>query len=290
MRKTWLLLGSLIAAFTLHADVAMRLTVPRPIYMQYEPVTLTLTMRNTSGQALIFGSEAEFKGSMGIEVTDVHARPVKGNGNKINLRGLILKSGVDHTIRINLSKWLNITRQGTYRIKLYISHPMLKHEYESNMVVFEVSAGKIFWSKEFGLPKIDTSKLGEPSPLRTYNLKALQDKSDVYFFLFIEDDEKIYAIKKIGMLLGRENPKCEIDSINRFHILLPLSPRVFHHMVFDWNGKIEVSKVYRTTNEIPVLFRNPSTGEVKVVGGAIAKPGVDYSEENLSPDSKIPIW
>ena len=62
MSKMWLLLLALTSIFTLKADVVMRLSIPRNYYMQYEPVMLTLTMRNSSGQALIFGSEAEFKG------------------------------------------------------------------------------------------------------------------------------------------------------------------------------------------------------------------------------------
>ena len=289
MSKMWLLLLALTSIFTLKADVVMRLSIPRNYYMQYEPVMLTLTLRNSSGQALIFGSEAEFKGYLGIEATDIHARPIKGNNNKVDLRGLILKPGVDQSIRINLGKWLNVTRLGTYRIKLFVSHPMLKNEYESNMVTFTVSPGRVFWSKTFGIPKLDTSKMGEPAVQRTYNIKALQDKSEVYLFLFIEDADKIYSIKKIGMLLGHEHPKCEVDMINRLHILLPLSPKVFQYMVFDWNGQREVNKVYRTAQDIPVLFRNPTNGEVKVVGGETAHEGVDYTEEKLMPEL-TPVW
>ena len=290
MSKIWLLLLALISVFTLKSDVVMRLSVPRNYYMQYEPITLSLSLRNSSGQALVFGSEAEFKGYLGIEVTDIHARPIKGNNNKVDLRGLILKPGVDQSIRINLGKWLDVTRLGTYKIKLFISHPMLKNEYESNAITFEVSAGRIFWSKTFGIPKLDTTKMGEPANQRSYNIKALQDKSDVYLFLFIEDEDKIYSIKKLGMLLGHEHPKSEIDMINRLHILLPLSPKVFQYLVFDWNGQREVNKVYRTSRDIPVLFRNPSTGEVKVVGGEVAHEGVDYTEEKLIPESDTPTW
>ena len=88
------------------------------------------------------------------------------------------------------------------------------------------------------------------------------------------------------MLIGSEIPKCETDSLNRLHILMPLSPKIFHYMAFDWNGEREINKIYRTSRDVPVLFRNPANGEVKVVGGEPAKPGVDYTDSKLMPSAK----
>jgi hypothetical protein len=256
----------------------MRLEVQRSIYIQHEMVQAYLTMRNSSGQALIFGAASEFKGHLEIELLDSQGRKLKGSGAKVDLRGLILRAGTDQTIRVNLNKWVPITKKGSYQVRMFLSHPMLENEYQSNSIYFDVSPGEIYWSKKFGIPKIDAQSNDTPSPIRTYNLRALQDKADVYLFLFIEDDKKIYAIENIGMLLGRKHAACEVDFLNRLHILLPVSSKLFQYFVFDWNGEREVNKVYRSAKNIPVLFRNPQTGEVSVVGGEIAQRGIDYNK------------
>ena len=284
------LLAILTAALPmlLAADVVMQLEMPRSSYMQYEPVVANLTLRNTSGQVLVFGAEAEFKGHMEIELTDMHDRPVSGSGAKVDLRGMILRSGADQRIRINLSKWINLTRVGFYRIKVFIAHPMLKNEYESNRCMFDISQGTVFWSRTFGVPQLEKVNVNQKLQLRTYNLRALQDKADVHLYLFVEDDDKIYAIKYIGMVLGREHAKCEIDTLNRLHILLPLTPKIFRYQVYDWNGQLETNKLYRTAERIPVLFRDAGNGDVKVIGGEAIAPSTNNPGERLLPDMPLP--
>ena len=161
---------------------------------------------------------------------------------------------------------------------------MLKNEYESSAKIFQISKGRVFWSRSFGVPKLGDNSNGK-TELRTYNLRALQDKDNVHLFLFVEDKEHIYSMKRLGFLLGSENPKCEIDALNRLHILLPVAPKIFHYQAFDWDGEREINKVYRSAKQIPVLFRDTRSGEVRVVGGELAQPGVDYTVEKLLPDS-----
>jgi len=278
-----LILAGLLSVLVARAEVVMKMNIPRDAYIQYEPIIVNLALRNTSGQVLVFGSEVEFKGHIEIEITDFLGRPVKGSGAKVNMRGLILRAGVDHHIRLNLSKWIDLTTPGRYKVRLFIAHPLLKNEFESNSCSFEISSGKVFWHKNFGVPQMDSKKSGEILPTRSYKLKALLDKSEIYLFLFIEDEQRIYAIKRIGIQLGNQHAQCEIDSLNRAHIFLPIASQMFQYQVFDWNGEREVNKLYRTTKTIPVLFRNPKNGEVSVVGGEAAQPGIDYADEKLLP-------
>ena len=267
----------------LPADIVMNLEMSRSNYMLYEPVVAHLTMRNSSGQVLVFGSEAEFNGHMEIELTDMHDRPVKGSGAKVNLRGMILRPGVDHRIRVNLSKWIDLQKVGYYRIRVFIAHPMLKNEYQSNRCMFDISYGKVFWTRTFGVPKLAGSSLSENVQLRKYTLRGLQDKSEIFLFLFIEDDKLIYSFKHLGLMLGREKPSCELDTLNQLHILLPVTTKLFRYQVYDWNGELEVNKVYRTSDRAPLLFRDAQTGEVKIIGGEIAQEGLDYAEQKLLP-------
>ena len=284
MQKIILILLATIWSAVLSADIIMRMDSPRSCYMLYEPVVINLALRNTSGQALIFGSEAEFKGYMEVELTDMQDRPLKGSGTRVELNGLILRPGTNQHIRINISKWMDMNRTGFYKLRLFISHPMLKNEYQSNKIMFDIAQGKVLWSRNFGVPQLEKAPaMGQTLPMRTYTIKTLQDKSDVHLFLLVEDKEKIYAMKNLGRLLGRETPSCELDALNQLHILLPVTTKLFHYQVFDWKGNRELERVYRTADRPPLLFRDVNNGSVRVIGGENAQVGVDYVHEKLLP-------
>ena len=134
MRKLVVSLTILFFTTLLSANIAMRLEMPRQRYMTYEPVIAGLTLCNNSGQVLIFGTEAEFQGFLEIGLFDMHNRPLKGSGTKISLKGLILRPGADQQIRINIGKWLDMRRAGYYKLKVYISHPMLKNDADDKSV------------------------------------------------------------------------------------------------------------------------------------------------------------
>lgn len=284
MRKSVLLSAALFFAVILPADVVMHLSMPRTKFMIYEPVIAGLALRNTSGQTLIFGHEAEFKGYLEIGLYDMYNRPLKGFGTKVDLKGLILPAGVDKLIRVNIGKWLDMRRAGSYKIKVFISHPMLKNEYESNFCSFDISNGQVFWQRSFGIPNLQGAQLGQDLKMRSYLIKTLQDNSDIYFYLFVEDKARVYVVKCLGVLLGRELPSCEIDSLNQLHILLPTAAKKFSYMVFDWHGRLEKQSYYRTARTVPVLHRQSSTGDVNVIGGEMLPHDENFSNKKLLPD------
>ena len=284
MRKLVILLAIMCFSAVLPADVIMNLTMPRQRYMVYEPVIANLALRNTSGQGLIFGHEAEFKGHLEIGLFDMNNRPLKGSGTKIELKGLILRPGADQLIRLNIGKWLDMRRAGFYKLKVYISHPMLKNEYESNFCTFDITLGQIFWQRKFGIPNLQGAQLGEDLKIRSYVIRTLENQSDIHFYLFVEDNTRVYAVKYLGMLLGREVPSCEIDSLNQLHILLPEASRKFNYRIFDWHGNLEKQSYYRTAKTIPMLYRQGTNGDVSVIGGELLVPSDGGKAEKLLPD------
>lgn len=284
MRKLVVSLTILFFTTLLSANIAMRLEMPRQRYMTYEPVIAGLTLCNNSGQVLIFGTEAEFQGFLEIGLFDMHNRPLKGSGTKISLKGLILRPGADQQIRINIGKWLDMRRAGYYKLKVYISHPMLKNEYESNFCTFDITAGQVFWQRSFGIPNLQGAQLGSDLKQRSYIIKTLQNNSEIHFFLFVEDANKVYAVKYLGQLLGREVPFCELDSLNQLHILLPVASRKFKYMLYDWHGNEEKHAFYRTGRTVPMLHRQSTTGDVNVVGGELIHSDSSMSSPRLLPD------
>ena len=287
MSKVFVGLLMLFATMLLMGDVAIKMKMPQTRFMLYETIIAELQLRNTSGQVLIFGNEAEFRGHLELELTDMHDRPLKNSGVKVDLRGLILRPGVDHNIRVDLTKWLDLQQTGFYRIKCYLAHPMLKNQYTSNRCNFDITNGHVLWKKDFGIPGLQGIELGEDRKMRSYIIKTLPTSSATELFLAIEDEKNIYSLKRIGKMLGRAKPECEIDDMNQLHILLQVSNRLYLYEIYDWEGNREKQRYYTKGERVPTLLRQSATGEVSVVGGVMQNPGLKFTPETLLPNNPV---
>ena len=77
--------------------------------------------------------------------------------------------------------------------------------------------------------------------------------------------------------------------LSRIHILVPLTPRVFHYLSFSIDGANVTNTFWKTATTIPQLYRNPRTGVVTRIGGVEAVRGRDFTDPNKgkSTGSKI---
>ena len=123
MQKIFMILLATIWAAVLSADIVMRMDSPRSCYMLYEPVVINLALRNTSGQALIFGNEAEFKGHLEVELTDMQDRPLKGSGTRVELNFMTGYQGY-HYDRAPFK--INFTKGTVKNIQLEKTRPLQK--------------------------------------------------------------------------------------------------------------------------------------------------------------------
>ena len=97
--------------------------------------------------------------------------------------------------------------------------------------------------------------------------------------LLIEDKDRIYLIRRLGVDLGSElAPQCAIDDLSRLNVLVPASPKVFAYFQFDVTGKLEKREVRIKTDTRPRLVANRDTGTVVLSGGRLARRDLDYEE------------
>ena len=89
--------------------------------------------------------------------------------------------------------------------------------------------------------------------------------------------------------MGYEKLQIEVDMLSRIHILVPLTPRVFHYLSFSIDGANVTNTFWKTSSTIPQLYRNPRTGVVTRIGGVQALLGKDFADPNKgkSTGSKI---
>lgn len=264
-------------SFTLSAQVGITLQMNRKTYMQYETIYSKVTLRNYSAHPLAFGKNKGLHGQLLFEIYDAKGALVQRTSNSLpEIEGTLLKPGSSKEIVTPISQYYDLSQPGNYKITAYIKHPQLTSDYQSNPVTFNVSEGVTVWKRIVGLPDfVHNSKKIRP---RTFRIISLFDGSDKVFYMIIEDDKKVYSVKRIGYEMGGIAPECEIDSLSRLHILLKLSSTIFVYFLYDIDGSQEKREVYSKNDTTPTLVRNPDTGYVIVAGGEKAKKE-DYQED-----------
>jgi len=280
MKKIGLLVLAVAAGMAAQAQIALGLELSREVFIQYEPVFVQVTMRNDSGQTLVFGESPELSGQLNFELIDPNGRTQQIPADVQNpLQGTVLADGETKQIVVRLQPYFDLTRIGTYRIYAWVGHRRIKGEFKSPDRTFEVAPGYLVWSRTVGVS--DLTAQGEPEPgknERTYEIRMLQAGTRRLLFLKISDDTRIYALLPLGKAIGEERVRCDTDRFGRLHVLAPLSPKVFEYFRILATGEVEENRIYRTTTTIPSLVRDPQTGIIEVAGGDEATLGVDYTE------------
>ena len=282
MKKTFLVWAcSVLAAFALpaSAQIGIEVSLNRSIYMQYEPVYACVSLRNDSGRPLLFGADPRFQGFVLFDIRDRDGRPVPQRPDSgISVTGLILRPGEIKRMVIPIHKYYDLDRTGRYTVRAFVSHNMLPHEYESQAVRFRIERGVDVWSRTVGVANIDNSKPGEINRTRTYTIRTMNENSFKYYYLVVEDDRHVYGVMRVGRVIFSERFSAEVDMLSRIHLLMPISPKVFHYLSFSIEGENVNNSYWKTTNTIPMLYRDPTSGIVSRIGGAEARRGVDFKD------------
>lgn len=268
----------LAAAPLATASVSVGLTLNRSVYMQYETIYACITLRNDSGRALVFGKDPRLQGFVLFDIRDSRGRSVPKLGDaEISVTGLVLGPGEVKRMVIPLTKYYELDRPDDYVVHGFVSHNLLDHEYRSIDRMFRVETGVPVWQRTVGMPDLS----GAPAPTtksRTYSLRTLNESPGRFYYLVIEDDRSVYGVMRLGHIYGQERFQIEIDMLSRIHVLIPMSPKIYHYLSFSLDGTNTNNSYWKVTNTIPMLYRDPATGVVTRIGGEEAKPGIDFRD------------
>ena len=283
MNKTFLILltvtGTFLFSYQTFAQLAMSLELNSKNYISYEKIYARLTIKNQSGQALIFGSNKKLQGKISFKIETIQGEPpVKLEKPQFEIRDILLKAGDKHTFNIPITKYFEFPSNGKYRIRAVVSHTLLPKNYLTEPVEFNIVKGNTIWKTSVGVPLSGTDKID----LRKYNIISYFDGKYKIFCLLIDDDKHIYGLTKIGYDIGTIKPECQIDRLSKLHILVQNSTDIFSYFIYDVNCTLEQKEVYKRLDEytIPHLLKDDGTGRLNVVGGTIAIKEEDYFEHN----------
>jgi hypothetical protein len=277
--KIFLLLALLtLTSFFCNAQLAITLKLNRSNYLQYEKVYAKITIRNISGHPVVFGDNKRLHGKLLFKIIDSENITADQVGDSsYEMAGVIIEAGQHKEFIVPVSSFYKLRKCGIYRIYAYIEHNMFEDVYRSRKTSFEVNKGFIIWQKTVGIPEFMLSGKKKKIKNRTYKMLRMLQGSKKGNYLVIEDKRRVYSVLFLGYALGEEKITHDIDPLSRLHLMVPISPKIFVHLVIDVNGKIDDESVYRRTKTVPSLVRNPKTGKIFVTGGTHAKQKRDYN-------------
>ena len=264
-------------SFLCSAQMAITLKMNRSNYLQYERIYAKVDILNNSGHAIVFGDSKQLQGKLlfkiiGSQNIQVEAIPK----TSYPMKGVIIDAGKHKEFVVPVSNFYDLKKCGIFRIYAYVEHNMFEDAYRSRETSFEINKGFVMWKSVVGVPDFIHTNKKNKIKNRTYKLVRLLQGSKKGNYLVVEDKKRIYNVLFLGNSLGEEKITHEVDNMSNLHVMVPISPKVFVHITIDVDGKIDNESVYKRTQTVPSLVRNPKTGKVYVTGGTHAKQKRDY--------------
>ncbi len=264
-----------LAALPTWAQLGIALTASYNKFLRYEPIEVTVTLRNYSGNTLTFSKEGPNRGYLFFLVDTHNGRMVKSLKAKDNpADGLVLNAGETKALSLSLNTFFDLQSPGSYTVKAQVGHARLSNDYQSDEVTFEVRDGLMVTSRNVGLPGDDAN--GKIKALKV-SLLLFQDDDQGIYCLRVEDDDLVYSTIRLGRQINSSEPEMDADATSDVHLLLQVASRLYSYQVYSLAGarvKLRQQSYYSPDGTVPHLSRSP--GYIKVVNGRLAVEGVDY--------------
>ncbi len=267
------------AIFPAQAQMGIGIKTDREGYLQYEAVRVAITVRNDTGNSLVFSAD-DGKSYLHLEVADPNGLPAKRVRKADLAEGAVIGAGETSRLEVLLNDLYDIQPEGTYTVTAQIGHSRLDRDYRSESVRIRIQSGHIFWFKQFGVPVDEGVKT---IPRRKVSLISYRDERRERLAVQVEDEAAVYGIIRLGPRIIGSTPECDVDTYSNIHLLYMLRPRLYEYRVLDCN-LVQKQQRFLMLEETssPHLQRDPDIGRIMVSGGRPAVDGTDYKQEDLS--------
>jgi len=242
-------------------------------YLRYEKITVLLTVRNYSGNTMLFSSK-DAKIFFKIQHTNT-GMPAKCLDLQANpAQSLILGPGQSKELNITLNSIYNMQKEGVYEITAYLNHPRSSRTHVSNTIDIEVRSGSPILGKTIGLPSNSNNGI-----IKSVNviLMLFTDVNSKIYCLRVEDEDNIYATLRLGPYISGTHPQLDVDGTSSIHILIQVAPRLYSYLTYSFIGrnlKLRQQRYYIPENGSPELERKK--GFLHITHAKIAELGTDY--------------
>ncbi|PAZ00980.1 MAG: hypothetical protein CAK90_02565 [Spartobacteria bacterium AMD-G4] len=259
------------------AQLQVDIKLKRTLYVSYEPILITVSMTNLSGNPLPL-SDANDNHWFGFQVETLDGRPIAPRSLNYTNESLVLEAGQKLSRTVNLTPLFPIGEFGGYRIRAAIYAATLKRFFNSPALNIEITDGRPVFQKIVGVPD------GMPGAGETREITAMTHRlpNSTQLYLRIENKKggTVFCTHRLGRLVSYGTPEIILDQKNQVHILQNAAPKSFLYSHIGLNGEVLQRKTYSQIVKRPILREGPD-GKIQVIGAqeidpaaAAAKPAV----------------
>jgi len=252
----------------LHAQVDVSISIPRRLYVCYEPVIATVSITNLAGRDLTLEDEAPNKW-FSFEIIDSQGISVPPRAADYHLDPLTIPMGQTVTRKVNLVTLYPITDYGVYHIRAVIFMAGLEKLFPSLPKVIDISEGTTLWQQVVGVPEGQKGA----GQYRNYELLSFHQPRDNMLYVRIEDQDAgvVYATWPLGRLVDGYDPEVQVDAESQLHILQMVAPKEYLYTRMGPNAEMLGQDDYTDLRTRPHLKRMPD-GDITVTGGIQVLP------------------
>lgn len=267
------------------AQIQVDIRLNRDLYIAYEPLLVTVTVTNLTGNDLTLADNGHNKW-FGFQVETMDGRPIPPTDAEYSNPPVELAPQQKITRTINLTPLFPINEFGGYRLKANVYSQQTNRFFNSPTLNFEITEGRVLWQKTVGVPD------GEPGAgsSRTITILSHRLPQSTQLYIRIEDKQAgiVYCTHQLGRFLTFGNPDVLLDARNRIHILQNIAPKNYVYSEIGLNGEVMERKTYNEFSSRPALRRG-SDGSVLIVGGQAYDPHAAPPEQSLPALGDRPV-
>jgi len=278
-----------LAAFLVEAraQVQVDISFSRTLYMIYEPIICTVSIRNLTGAELVLSDSPGHKW-FGFQVERSDGRPLPPINDSYANEPIQIAAGQTVRRSVNLTPLYPMGEFGSYRIRAAVYVPQFKRYFGSPNLNIELTDGRVIWQQTVGVPPSS----GLAGKARSYSLLTHRLSASTMLYLRVEDKDRgiIYCTTQLGRFLSFGAPSVMLDAANQIHILHNLAPKEFLYSHFNLDGKVQKQQAYQDWGSRPALAPT-ADGGVGVVGGTPYDPKATPPEKQLPGlgDRPVPV-
>ncbi len=271
-------LGTLFSG-TAHAQLTVTLTVPKRIFLAYEPIPATVEVINRTGKDVVLGDH-DGQSWLAFDVSTIGGDPILAYGGEPRFEPRVVPAGQSAKQMLSLGRHYAMGSQGNYAVKTRAWFSETRQSFVSNTVALTIAEGNEFYKPEpIG---ISTSRSGPDSTIyRQFSLISFQEIDHMNLYVRIRDvkSQRVIATYSLGRLVPHRDPAPVIDNENRLHVLFLTGPKTSLYCIVDSDGDLVKSAIYEDVpGALPRLMLS-SLKRVRVDGGRLFDPSAPRIEE-----------
>lgn len=270
-----LLLATLLMSQTVFGQLSATLKANRQQFVAFEPVNVTVTITNLSGQPLTLHNKTN-QPWIEFFVKDHTGRNVLAT-NDVSYSPISIPTGQTISSTFTLNKSFNLTNPGNYTVFGVVRMPGedARSGTRTTSAHFSVTRGVVAWSQSVGVP----GTAGDKRVYRLISFGGNQEYPELYVQVEDERRGRMLATYSMGRYITFRKFQTALDGENNLHVLFQTNPSVACHTVVNPAGTTIKRNYHKNAATGNPRLVPATTGEVAVVNSIPYDPQKEAEEK-----------